>query len=137
MIFQYKSNTQDNVYVFHLFGELIDREQPKPMLEEIERVIAGGNNLILLDMKSLKYINSSGLNVLIHVLTKSRKAGGDVAISNVNDKNKELLVITKLDSIFNVCKTILLFIFLLSYLRVFYEYAFQGVSKPFLFHLSG
>ena len=106
MIFQYKSEKQDNVYVFHLFGELIDREQPKPMLEEIERVIAGGNNLILLDMKSLKYINSSGLNVLIHVLTKSRKAGGDVAISNVNDKNKELLVITKLDSIFNVCKTI-------------------------------
>ena len=97
---------QGNVQVFRLQGELIDREQPKAMLEEVEKVIANGKNLILLDMKDLKYINSSGLNVLINVLTKSRKAGGDVAICNLNEKNKELLLITKLDSIFNVCKSV-------------------------------
>ena len=105
MKFQYKTKEQGSVQVFHLIGELIDREQPKTMLEEIENVISNGKILILLDMKDLKYINSSGLNVLINVLTKSRKAGGDVAICNVNEKNRELLLITKLDSIFNVCKS--------------------------------
>ena len=103
MIFQYKSNEIGNVQVFHLSGELIDREQPKPMLEEIEKDIENGKNLILLDFNELRYINSSGLNVLIHILTKSRKAGGDVAICNLNEKNMKLLLITKLDSIFNVC----------------------------------
>lgn len=106
MLLKYKRIEQKNVQVFLLVGELIDREQPKPMLDEIDKVILEGKNLILLDMKDLRYINSSGLNVLINVLTKSRKAGGDVAISNVNEKNKELLLITKLDSIFNVCKSI-------------------------------
>ena len=105
MIFQYKSNEKGNVKVLHLLGELIDREQPKPMLLDVENTIAEGNNKFLLDMAELKYINSSGLNVLINILTKARKAGGVVAICKVNEKNKELLVITRLDSIFNVCDT--------------------------------
>ena len=106
MIFQYKAKENGNINIFHLFGELIDREQPKPMLDEIEKIINGGKNKILLDLKELRYINSSGLNVLINILTKARKSGGDVAICYVNEKNKELLIITKLDSIFNVCNTI-------------------------------
>ena len=106
MIFQYKSKEQGSVQVFHLYGELIDREQPKSMIDEIVKIISEGKILILLDLEELKYINSSGLNILINILTKSRKAGGDVAICNVNEKNKELLLITKLDSIFNVCKNV-------------------------------
>ena len=103
MIFQYKSSEKDNVTTLQLHGELIDREQPKPMLEEVDTAIAGGKNKFLLNMANLKYINSSGLNVLINILTKARKAGGEVAITNINEKNKELLIITRLDSIFNVC----------------------------------
>jgi anti-sigma B factor antagonist len=103
MIFQYKSQDKEGVKVLHLLGELIDREQPKSMIKEVESTIASGKNKFLLDMKELKYINSSGLNVLINILTKARKASGDVAICNINEKNKELLLITRLDSIFNVC----------------------------------
>ena len=51
-------------------------------------------------------MNSSGLNVMINVLTKSRKAGGEVAIANVTKKIKELLIITKLNSFFNVSESI-------------------------------
>ena len=105
MIFQYKSNVENDIKVFHLFGELIDREQPKPMVDEVIATVETGVVKILLDLHQLRYINSSGLNVLINILTKARKAGGDVAVCGVNEKNNELLVITKLDSIFNVCET--------------------------------
>lgn len=106
MIFEYKQKENGDIQIFHLFGELIDREQPKPMILLIEEIIATGKNKILLDLKDLRYINSSGLSVLINILTKARKNGGDVAISCVNEKNQELLHITKLDSIFNVCITL-------------------------------
>ncbi len=105
MIFQYKTNTDGNIKIFQLFGELIDREQPKTMVDDVAENIEKGKIKILLNLQELKYINSSGLNVLINILTKARKAGGDVAICNINDKNRELLIITKLDSIFNVCDT--------------------------------
>ncbi len=103
MIFQYKTKESGDIKVFHLFGELIDREQPKIMVDDVIETIEKGTVNILLNLKELRYINSSGLSVLINILTKSRKAGGDVAICCVNDKNQELLHITKLDSIFNVC----------------------------------
>jgi anti-sigma B factor antagonist len=103
MIFGYKSGKQQNIQVFYLSGELIDRNQGKELLAEIETSIANGENKIMLNLQRLDYINSSGLNVLINILTKTRKASGDTAICCVNKKVTELLVITKLDSIFNVC----------------------------------
>jgi|APLak6261662433_1056034.scaffolds.fasta_scaffold00222_2 anti-sigma B factor antagonist len=103
MIFGYKSSKKDALNVFLLQGELIDRNQATEMMQEIETAISKDETKIVLNLAELKYLNSSGLNVLINILTKARKAGGDVAICNVNKKITELLVITKLNSVFNVC----------------------------------
>lgn len=103
MVFTYKSNQKDAVNVYSLQGELIGRDQATSLLGEVDAAIAKNSTKILLDLKDLKYMNSSGLNVIINILTKSRKAGGDVAICCVNKKINELLVITKLNSVFNVC----------------------------------
>ena len=102
MIFDYKSKPENGLNVYHLGGELIDRDQATKMLAEIDEAIAKGQNKVLLNLQDLKYINSSGLNIFINILTKARKAGGDVAICCVNKKINELLVITKLNSVFNV-----------------------------------
>lgn len=103
MVFNYTSSKKDEVNIYTLQGELIDREQPLAMMTEIETSISKNSAKILLNMADLKYINSSGLNVIINILTKARKAGGDVAICCVSKKVNDLLVITKLNSVFNVC----------------------------------
>lgn len=105
MIFDFKSSANDGIHMFQLSGELIDRNQALQMLAEIDTIISKGENKILLDLANLKYINSSGLNIFINILTKTRKSGGDVAICCVNKKINELLVITKLNSVFNVCES--------------------------------
>ncbi len=102
MLFGYSSVNQQNIYVFHLSGELIDRSPGKELLAEVDAIIAKGENKVLLNLQKLDYINSSGLNVLINILTKTRRSSGDTAICCVNKKIMELLIITKLDSIFNV-----------------------------------
>ena len=102
MIFEYKSSKKNDINLFQLNGELIDRNQATELLAEIDAKLRNEENKILLNLLDLRYINSSGLNVLINILTKARKEGGDVAICCVNKKIAELLVITKLDSIFNV-----------------------------------
>ena len=87
MIFSYKSSKQGTINNFHFYGELIDRGQAASLLDEIEEGIEKNENKILLNLADLKYLNSSGLNVIINILTKARKSGGDVAICNVNKKN--------------------------------------------------
>ena len=89
MIFDYKSSAKNGINMYHLSGELIDRNQALQMLAEIDNVIAKGENKILLSLENLKYINSSGLNIFINILTKTRKSGGDVAICCVNKKITE------------------------------------------------
>lgn len=102
MIFDYQTTSKADVKVIQLSGELIDRNQADKLLSEVDANIAAGEIKFLLNLQDLKYVNSSGLNVLINILTKARKAGGDLAICNVNSKIGLLMKITKLDSIFNV-----------------------------------
>ncbi|OFY85172.1 MAG: hypothetical protein A3F72_05170 [Bacteroidetes bacterium RIFCSPLOWO2_12_FULL_35_15] len=105
MTFAYTSKKQDNISIFKLQGELIDKNQAMSLLEEINECIANNEFNILLDLADLKYLNSTGLNVIITILTKARKGGGDVAVCNVSKKVNELLVITKLNQVFNVCSS--------------------------------
>jgi anti-sigma B factor antagonist len=105
MVFEYKSSKSDTINVYLLQGDLIDRSQAAELLDEIDIAISKNENKILLNFSELKYMNSSGLNVIINVLTRTRKAGGDVAVCCVNKKINELLVITKLNNVFNVCDT--------------------------------
>ena len=63
-------------------------------------LITDGSVKFVMEMGELKFINSSGLGMLLTSLTKARKAGGDVVLSNINEQLKNLLVMTKLTSIF-------------------------------------
>jgi anti-sigma B factor antagonist len=47
-------------------------------------------------------INSSGIGVFITLLTKARKKEGDVVIVNPSSYISNLLMITKLNSIFQI-----------------------------------
>ncbi len=105
MVFGYDLTTKNNINIVTLKGELIDKNQANDLLIEIEKNIANKHNKFVLNLEELKYLNSSGLNVLINILTKSRKGDGDVAVCCANKKIEELMVITKLNSVFNMCDT--------------------------------
>ena len=106
MVFGYKTSNDFEFPVFIMIGELIDRQQANDLVAEVDKLIEAGKSKFVLDMSQLKYINSSGLSILVVLLTKARKNEGDIAISNVTQKVKELLVITKLNSVFAVTKDI-------------------------------
>ena len=106
MVFEYQTNSELEFPVFTMIGELIDRNQANELIAEIDKLIASGKSKFVLEMSQLKYINSSGLSVLIVLLTKARKNEGEIVISSVTPKVKELLVITKLNSVFSVTKDV-------------------------------
>lgn len=102
MEFNYSIEESFNIIVVHLSGDLIDKNQTVRMTEEVEGFISQGKSKLILDMEELRYMNSSGLNALITLLTKSRKTGGEAVITNVSKKIKELFLITKLNTVFTV-----------------------------------
>jgi anti-sigma B factor antagonist len=58
----------------------------------------------VIDISQLRYINSSGIGVLITLLTKFRNKGGEVYLMNPSESVRKLLAITKLNAIFQVIR---------------------------------
>jgi anti-sigma B factor antagonist len=105
MSFTYNLIQKNPVAIFSLYGELIDRNEGQRILDEVQMLSEEGQHKIVMELSELKYMNSTGLNVLINILSKSRKNGGDLIISGVSKKVQELLLVTKLNSVFNVTDT--------------------------------
>lgn len=97
----YMISRQDNASIITLKGSLLADLQTKDILQNVTDLIAEGRANFVVDLSELKFINSSGLGMLLTCLTKARKAGGDVVLANVPEQVNNLLVITKLNSIFN------------------------------------
>ena len=106
MSFSYLLVNKEPYLTYSLYGDLIDRNQAQEFLDNINANIDGGTNKVIIELTELRYMNSTGLNVLINTLTKARKAGGDLVICGVTKKVQELLVITKLSSVFTVTETV-------------------------------
>lgn len=67
-----------------------------------DALVAQRNPKMLLNMLHVDYIDSTGLGALVMCSTHSRNAGGVAKLVHLNRRNLELLVLTKIDTIFEV-----------------------------------
>ncbi len=83
-------------------GDLIEIPRDTGLTIIIEDAIEQGIRLCAIDISKLRYMNSTGINTLILVLTKFRNREGEVVLINPSDQIKNLLIITKLSAIFTI-----------------------------------
>ncbi|MSP70254.1 MAG: anti-sigma factor antagonist [Bacteroidetes bacterium] len=105
MSFAFNTIQTEPIAIISLYGELIDRTEAQQLLNQLNLLSEGGIKNFILELSELKYMNSTGLNVLINVLTKARKNGGELVICGISKKVNELLLITKLNSVFTVSES--------------------------------
>lgn len=103
MKFTYKA--EDDILKINLSGDLIGEDNGIDIIEVINHQIQNGLLLCVIDISELRYINSSGIGVLITILTKFRNKGGELCLLNPSESVKKLLIITKLNAIFNIVDT--------------------------------
>ena len=92
----------DDAMVIMFDGDLIGEENGPEIVEAIAETIESGVVKCIIDISKVRYINSSGIGVLITILTKFRNKGGEVVLVNPSDQVRKLLVITKLNNIFTI-----------------------------------
>ncbi|MFN4853469.1 MAG: STAS domain-containing protein [Bacteroidota bacterium] len=106
MNFSFETEAKNGAVIIRPIGSLIEKSQAEGMLKQVEDNIGKGNCLFILDFSLFEYMNSSGLGVFLTILTKTRSKDGEVIIAHVNPKIRELLIITKLITVFKVCDTL-------------------------------
>ena len=103
---QFESEAKDGVLILRLSGDLIGEEKGFSILELVNNSTAENIIKCVIDISELRYISSSGIGVLITILTKFRNKEGEVYLVNPSDSVQKLLIITKLNAIFNVSDSI-------------------------------
>jgi anti-sigma B factor antagonist len=103
MVFDHE--IKENTLVIRLSGDLIVENATANVLEVVNTSIQENVRKCIVDISNLRYINSSGIGVLITILTKFRNKGGEVYLLRPSESVQKLLVITKLNAIFQIIQT--------------------------------
>lgn len=91
--------------ILRLSGDLIGEDNGANILSVVSDAIQEEVRICVIDISGLRYINSSGIGVLITILTKFRNKGGEVYLMRPSENVQKLLVITKLNAIFQIIQS--------------------------------
>lgn len=95
-----------NCVVLEFKGNVMGGPDAVSLNEKLHELIEDDKTNVVADLSKVKFMNSSGLGMLIGGLTTMRKSGGDLRIANATDKIESLLVITKLITVFKHYKSL-------------------------------
>ncbi len=101
-----KITEHKNVAIIDLIGQMISEEDSLLLQNKVEELISAGKNQLILNLKALKLINSSGINIFIKTLTKSRIHAGDVLLAEINGTVQKVFEISKLNEVFTIYSTV-------------------------------
>ncbi len=90
------------VTIVNLSGKITLGEGGLTLREEVRKLLAAGSKKIVLNLGEVSYIDSSGLGELVSAYTAVKNAGGELKLLNLTSKVRDLLVITKLVTVFDV-----------------------------------
>jgi len=96
----YSMNESYNAVVITLKGNVIGGPDGASIHNTLHELREKGKVNVVVDLGKTKFMNSSGLGMMISGLTTMRNAGGDLRLANVADRIQSLLVITKLITVF-------------------------------------
>lgn len=100
MAFTFEITSTPGCAVLALKGRIISDELIADIVQQVEKEVVAGQKNWICDASGLEYCNSLGLNLFIRVLTRSRNAGGDCAVVNLQPGVKKLFELSKLNQIF-------------------------------------
>ncbi len=101
----YTHEIKNNKLILRLSGDLIGQESGSPVIDVVNSAIQDKVMDCIVDISNVRYINSSGIGTLITILTKFRNKGGEVYLMKPSESVQKLLVITKLNAIFQIVQS--------------------------------
>jgi anti-sigma B factor antagonist len=90
------------VTIVDLSGRIVLGEGSAGVRDLVRNLIKEGNKKILLNLRDVEYIDSSGLGELVNAFTIMRSQGGELKLLNLTKRVRALFQITKLLTVFDI-----------------------------------
>ncbi|MFP4163965.1 MAG: STAS domain-containing protein [Chitinispirillaceae bacterium] len=92
---------KDNAKLIRFIGDL-DATNVDSVLEQVGNYFSDGFVHIIADFKKLRYVNSTGLGILLHFSKSAKEKGGSFKIANVNENVYEIIEIIGATSLLEI-----------------------------------
>src|ERR1700683_309291 len=102
MIHDIQEREREGITILDFKGRISAGAEATALREKVAEVTADGKRNLVLNLAAVDYIDSTGLGALVVCVTGLRKIEGNMKLLNLNRRNIDLLVMTKLDTVFEV-----------------------------------
>jgi anti-sigma B factor antagonist len=102
MSLEIQQHEREGVTVLEMKGRITLGKEATGLREKVAELIAGSVRNLVFNLAGVDYIDSTGLGALVMCVTTMRKASGNVKLVNLNKRNIELLVMTRLATCFEI-----------------------------------
>lgn len=102
MALQIRQREREGIVILDLSGPLTVGEPAARVREVLHGLLAADRKNVILNLRDVDYIDSTGLGAMVVCYTTLRKAGGALKLLHLNRRNIELLVLTKLSTVFEI-----------------------------------
>ena len=97
---KYQTELKDDILFIRLEGDLIAGADTQQMMDNVDDKTL----LCAVDLSNVRFMDSSGMGVLVSLLTKFRNRGGELVLIKPSDHIRKLLIVTKLNAIFTIAE---------------------------------
>ncbi len=97
---------ENGVIILEPTGKIMGGPDASLLHDKLYEFIEQDKKKFVVDLSAVDWMNSTGLGILISGYTTLRNNNGQLKLANVTEKIKTLLVITKLDPVFESFDTI-------------------------------
>lgn len=101
-----KEKIENQVAILNLSGKMMGGPETTALHDHIRGLINDGITNVVIDLGDVKWMNSSGMGVLMACTTTLKNAEGKLALARVSDKVNSLLLITQLIKVFDTYETV-------------------------------
>ena len=98
----FSTRQSDGITIVDLRGRITLGEGSVTVRDTVHDLLSKGQKRILLNLGNVNCIDSSGIGELVSAFTAAKKQGGELKLLNLTEKIHNLLLITKLYTVFDV-----------------------------------
>jgi anti-sigma B factor antagonist len=80
----------------------IDHDTAPSLGSQVAAVLAGGAGDVVIDLRGVTFMDSSGLGALVGVRKRVEGAGGTLTLANLSPNVLRIFALTKMDSVFDI-----------------------------------
>ena len=100
-----KRDDRDSIVILRLDGKLMGGPDAETIQNAIREAVGEGKKNVLVDLGNVSWVNSTGLGILIANYTTLKREEGKLKLLNVSKRIESILMVTKLNTIFDSYST--------------------------------